>query len=924
RMMEETSDRIVQSLKTYTAIPHTINQINADALRLGQLDLQDFRAIERHLWYQIQNFNSVTYIQLASEGGQFVGVERLNDKDISIILSDPLKGNSQERYATDRQGNRTQLLVQKPNYDPRRQPWYRASIRAGKATWSEVYTYFDFSKLAITGGLPLYDDRDRAVGVAAVDLSLSHISQFLQTLEFGYTGQTFIIERDGLLVATSTSERPFNYRQQQPQRLAAKHSLNPLTRATTRYLLQKYPDLERIQTSLQLHFDLDGKNQCVRVTPFSDRFGLDWLIVTVVSEAEFMAGIEASNRTTLLLFLGAVAIAVVLGFLTARSISQPLLRLSAASQKIASGLLGERVEEEGSRELHILARSFNQMAEQLRGSFSALAAANDELETRVEQRTAELQESQAQLQQQARVLEERVKQRTAELLKAKEAAETANEAKNTFLATMSHELRTPLNAILGFAQLMEYDSALSTMHRDNIDTIRRSGEHLLELINDVLDMSKIESGRMVLSEYPFDFHRLLERVEQIFQPQAKEKGLELIVECSPDISQYLCTDERKLRRILTNLLSNAMKFTDSGSITLRVSSANSDRLSIGTFHETPVHQSSENQRGGDNPEQMANDQGRMTKDKGQIYFEIEDTGCGIPEEDRDELFEAFVQSKAQQGFQEGTGLGLPISRAFARLMGGDLVLQRTTVGGGATFAFEIRATLAEATQVEPIAPLRRVVGLESGQPTYRLLVVDNNLENRQLLLQLLQPLGFAVREAIHGLEALEVWKAWQPHLILMDLRMPVMDGYEATQRIRSHLQGEATAIIALTARVFREEKAAIVAAGFDDVASKPFRNAELLAVIAKHLGVRYVYEALEACNCEALDSALTSDAIAVLPKEWLASLEQAILYGDLEGIESAIAQIRTQDSAIALALQHYLNEFDYPKILSLISENFIS
>ncbi|MDY6781769.1 MAG: response regulator, partial [Cyanobacteriota bacterium] len=302
-----------------------------------------------------------------------------------------------------------------------------------------------------------------------------------------------------------------------------------------------------------------------------------------------------------------------------------------------------------------------------------------------------------------------------------------------------------------------------------------------------------------------------------------------------------------------------------------------------------------------------------------LHFEVEDTGYGICNEDLDQLFEAFVQSKTRRGFQEGTGLGLPISREFARLMGGDLKLLRTAADWGTTFAFEIQATQAEATQVEPKIPPQRVVGLESEQPMYRLLVVDDSWENRQLLLKLLQPVGFNVRDAIHGLEALSVWESWQPHLILMDLRMPVMDGYEATQRIRSQLKGEATAIIALTAHIFREEKAAIVAAGFDDVASKPFRDVELFAAIAKHLGVRFVYEELEGNESKALDHLLAPEAIASLPKEWLSRLEQAILYGDLEGIEEAIARIRTQEEAIASALQFYLNNFDYPKVLTLIS-----
>ncbi|HBB30576.1 MAG TPA: hypothetical protein DC064_01665, partial [Cyanobacteria bacterium UBA9273] len=304
-----------------------------------------------------------------------------------------------------------------------------------------------------------------------------------------------------------------------------------------------------------------------------------------------------------------------------------------------------------------------------------------------------------------------------------------------------------------------------------------------------------------------------------------------------------------------------------------------------------------------------------------ITFEVADTGCGIAPEDIEDLFEAFVQSKTNRGFQEGTGLGLPISRSFVQLMGGNLTLVRTALGRGTVFAFNIQVALAEAADIELTVPPRRVIGLEPGQPVYRLLVVEDQWENRQLLLKLLQPLGFEVLEAVNGLEALQLWESWQPHLIWMDLRMPVMDGYEATQQIRSKLQGEATAIVALTAHVFKEEGASILSAGFDDFVSKPFREAELFAVMSRHIGVRYIYEEPTAADAAAENVAIAKVAMAAIPAEWLATLEQAILEADWELMTSAIAQIRTLDNALADRLQKSIERFEYENILNLIANS---
>ncbi|MDY7012210.1 MAG: GAF domain-containing protein [Cyanobacteriota bacterium] len=416
--------------------------------------------------------------------------------------------------------------------------------------------------------------------------------------------------------------------------------------------------------------------------------------------------------------------------------------------------------------------------------------------------------------------------------RARKTADAANRAKSKFLANMSHELRTPLNAILGFAQVMARDATLNPEHREYLDIIGRSGEHLLSLINDVLEMSKIEAGRATLNENNFDLYRLLRSLQEMLEVKARAKELRLVVDRAPHVPQYIRTDESKLRQVLINLLGNAIKFTNRGNVTLRVS--------VGAFHETSVHQLSENQRWGDNPEQMTNDQGQKTKDKRRIHFAVEDTGVGISTEDLAHLFDAFSQTEAGRSAQDGTGLGLSIARRFVRLMEGDLTVE-STVGVGSTFQFEIAIALADAADVPASEPSRRALGLQPGQPTYRILVVEDKPANRQLLVKFLAPLGFEVREATNGQEAIALCQEGLPHLIWMDLRMPVMDGYAATREIKRRWGESAPIIIALTANAFEEERQEVLTLGCDDFIRKPCQEEIVLAKIAEHLKIKYTY-----------------------------------------------------------------------------------
>ncbi len=493
---------------------------------------------------------------------------------------------------------------------------------------------------------------------------------------------------------------------------------------------------------------------------------------------------------------------------------------------------------------------------------------------------------------------------------AMEAAESANVAKSMFLANMSHELRTPLNVILGFAQVMDHDPSLTPSQHEDLQTIRRSGDHLLSLINDILDLSKIESGHCVIESASFDLIAVLHSLRTMLAERAKSKGIRLQFDIAPEVPQFISADAQKLRQILLNLLSNAIKFTKEGGVTLRVTLNGNYPAKVRETNSPISHP----------PVSL-------------LQFEVTDTGIGIADEEINTIFDAFVQAEAGRKASSGTGLGLTISHKLIELMGGEIFV-KSQLGQGSTFVFTLPTYASSGVDIQLDQSDRLVIGLLPNQPHRRILIVDDQQENRSLIVRLLAQLGLEVKEAANGLDAVQIWQDWQPDLIWMDIRMPELDGYEATRQIRAREHQQTTVIIALTAQASQSDRTLAIAAGCDDYISKPFREETLFLKLSEYLGLQYIYADSNPDTTTPADLNLSTDQssdhskpsvlltpnLTQLSPTWLNELELAAVCGNDGTVMQLLEQLPSESTQFKTHIKELASQYQFERIIQIVQQ----
>ncbi|MGL5061315.1 MAG: ATP-binding protein [Microcoleus sp.] len=788
QLMGEVSNRIQQNLKIYVDTPHKINQSKFDAVKLGFLDMKNLSAWEKYLLRQVQLYPYINFTSIGNQDGEYRTGEKTSDGTLLINAAGPSTDFDFYSFNTNDLADRTSIAATFKNFDIRQHPSYTYAALERKPTWSSVYVSLLEPTLILSALRPVYDSKQQLEGVLITALRLDRIGSFLNDLKVGKSGQTLIVQKNGMLLATSTQELPFRDLNGKRELFHAIESNDPVTQATAKYLTTQFQDFHLIKESHLLSFEINGKPQFVKVLPFQDGKSLDWLIVVIVPEADFMEQIHANNRTTALLCLAALGIATVLGILILRWIISPISKLKDAAIDLSEGKFDRTVELDRADELGVLATAFNNMAAQLRESFSTLENKNNELQR-------------------------------------------LDKLKDEFLANTSHELRTPLNGIIGIAESLidGVTGKLPESTNRNLVLIVSSGKRLSSLINDILDFSQLKHKSIELQIKSISLREIVYVVLTLLGPLVGQKNLQLINSISPELPAA-AADENRLQQILYNLIGNAIKFTESGTVEISAKVVNSALVTVENEQESNISNE-------------------------WLAITVADTGIGITEDKLERIFESFEQADGSTAREYGgTGLGLTVAKQLVELHEGKIHVSSTPgVGSQFTFTLPVSRSEGEINSSQSLLSIESDRTLTAALPatqlpvidslvltnsdlleteTLKILVVDDEPINLQVISNSLSLENYIITQASNGLEALRMIEdGFKPDLILLDVMMPRMTGYEVCREVRKKYSPLELPILMLTAKNQTTDLVEAFNLEANDYITKPFIKKELLARI---------------------------------------------------------------------------------------------
>jgi len=832
--------RIEQYLNAYLEIPSLVVTTNANVISNGQLDIKNLRSWLPHLLKQSKTFDSLSYIYCGNEQGDYIALQRLDNDTLAYNLKDRQTGGSMQDFRLDEADNSINLNNPR-NYDPRLRPWYGDAVQAGKPVWTEIYQFVGSKgteQMGMSYVYPYRNELNVLQGVLGSDFTLSKISEFLRGVNIGKTGKAFIMERTGLLVAGSFSYPSYD---KNKQRLKAFDVAEPTIQATVGFLSRHYGHFTQIDRSQEHHFFHRQQRQLVRVSPFDNKFDLDWLIVVVVPEADFMEQININTRMTLFLIFIALILATVIGILTSTWIVRPISRLNHAAKELANGDWEQTLPAKRSNELGELAFSFNTMAQQLKTSYQTLQAKNAELQR-------------------------------------------LDQLKNEFLANTSHELRTPLSGIIGIAESLIDGAAgkLSEVTQNNLRMISVSGRRLANLVNNILDFSKLRHKNIELQLKAIGLREIVEVVFVLSHPLENKKKLQFINTISSELPPALA-DENRLQQILHNLISNAVKFTEKG------------------YVKTTAYLRGE-----------------------QLVINIMDTGIGIPEDKLASIFESFEQADGSTArIYGGTGLGLTVTKQLVELHGGMLTVESTLgVGSQFTFTLPVAEQQAEQLEIEKSFLSHESTAIVDSQPTweakipqslqdgsFKILIVDDETVNLQVLANHLSFENYEIIQATNGIEALSlIENGYHPDLILLDIMMPRMTGYEVCQRIRQWFPINELPILMLTAKNQVADLVEGLKVGANDYLSKPISKHELRARIKMHLQLANINIACNRFVPQQFLQTLNKENVMEVQLGDQVQKEMSVLYSEINDFQALSKNMSPADNF--KFLNTYLSEIE--------------